>query len=365
MKDSDVIVEIKNIENKKYYFLPFASIAATSLEKSFSNFNYSKTIEDYAREENCFILKYSTTFPEDFFFRFIVALEKKEQELIKNYDEVFDCNFPTSLLDFLPSNHCDFFPCINRSINSNIVAYLKFQNFRFIIPHLKNCKQIVIFVMNYENETNTVEIQTIIKNIVDKLFEKYYKIKFPALLEIELKQKNGIKVSKKIRFTNKIETYFNDNENVKLLSTVFLNFLSMWISSKFFQYSNVLDVFYEIIKNFLYDEAYLHLFEINNNKNFESIANNLKYFLEQPSLILEYNLKHNFDTNEKIEKKFGDEQEWRGKKINWKILKNNFNFFDEFCIKNFQKNVEIKVLLYLYSIFLKLFFIQSSIKAKN
>jgi hypothetical protein len=331
--------------------LPFASIAATSLEKSFSNFNYSKTIEDYAKEENCFVLKCSTTFPEDFFFRFIVAIQKIQQEIFLNNDNNnnnnnnnnsndFNFNISTLLLDFLPSNHCYFFPCINRSINGNIVAYLKFKNSLLLIPHSKILNKIVIF--NVVNENDDDEIKNLFENICIGLIEKYYKKTFSVKIDYFKNNKNmDHDINKKeIQFSNKIETFFKNN-NSDFFNKVFLNFFLMWSSSKFFQYSNVLDVFYEIVKNFLYDEADLSLFGINNNLNnnnqseqFESELNN---YFKKP-LILEYNLFYNFD-EEKFEKKFGDELVWREKKINWKELKNDFfDFFDDILNKNFQIN---------------------------
>jgi hypothetical protein len=348
MIDADVIVEIKNIENKKFYFLPFASIAATSLEKSFSNFNYSKTIDDYAKEENCFVLKCSTTFPADFFFRFIVAIQKKQQETINNSNGFFDFNISNSFLDFLPSNHCYFFPCINRSINGNIVAYLKINNCLFLIPLSKISNKIVLFhIENVFDEDSTFEIKILFENIFNCLIEKYYKKTFSIKIKY-LKNKKNFDDANKKTFSNKIETYFNDN-NSDFFHEVFLNFFLMWSSSKFFEHCNILDVFYEIIKKFLYDEVDLSLFGIinddgNNFNQLEIIKKKFKYYLKHQPLILEYNLNYNFD-EKKFEKKFGDEQEWRGKKINWKELKNNFDFFDDLLNKTFEKNVQIEVIL--------------------
>jgi hypothetical protein len=319
--DSDVIVEIKNIvNNKKYYFLPFVSIAATSLEKSFSNFDYSKTIEEYTNEQNCFVLKCSKTFPEDFFFRFIVAIEKQKHEIfyIDNNKSFNYFNISTSLLDFLPSNHCNFFPCINRSINGNIVSYLKFKNFLLIIPHGKILKKIVIFNVGNDDDIIIDETEKEIQNIVDVLIEKYYKNTFTTQVIYIQKKNTCVFETKNVQFSNNIDIFF-ENNNVDFFNEVFEDYILMWNACKFFLYSNVLDVFYEIIKNFLYDEVDLSLLSNNNQHQLANFQKKLSYHTNQ-NLILEYNLLYYFD-KEKYEEKFGDVQEWRKKKNKLETIK--------------------------------------------
>jgi hypothetical protein len=344
MIDSDVIVEIKNIENKKYYFLPFASIAATSLEKSFSNFNKKNNIENMDHY-NYFEMKCSTienkneNFSEDFFFRFIVSIAKKNQ----NVDDIFKCDFHASLL---PINHINVFPCINRTFDGKIAAYLVSNNFFIIIPFPINLHEILIFFSKRNLEACEVKIlENNFKLVVNDIFRKYYKIENKEFVFI-LHTKNNCDNMLPITFTNKIENLIS--KNIMHPFKNFLNIFLIWISSKFFEHCNILDVFYEIIKNFLYDEAYLNLTE----KTFFKIKNNFDGIEN-----FEKNIDHFFKSE-----KFNDEQIWKDdKKINWKSLKTEiFNkkameIIDKFKTDCFEYTVFLTFLLLFFIIYYFLF----------